>query len=267
MPGTTTERIKLYGGKVTILLEKGETNGKGWHRFSHLDGTRIMGVTSFTGNWDKPALVPWAAKMMGLYLERHWEVEKIKTENEKLALIATAKKEFQREKEAAAEKGREAHEWVHQWVKGKKLEMPEDEQIRNSVTAFLDWFKNGGVKVKTAERVVYSRKYDYAGILDWSGKDKNGLIIGDYKTGNGIYDEALFQLMLYWQADEEESKTEYKEGHILRFGKDDARFYLTKITRDEYKRFLPGVIAFVEAVRTRELIKWKLKEDAKNDKF
>ena len=69
--------IKLYKNTVTILFDKER------HRFFHPDGKSIKGVTSYTGVLDKPALIPWATKMMGLYLYQNWDIGKVKTDADK----------------------------------------------------------------------------------------------------------------------------------------------------------------------------------------
>ena len=231
--------IKLYKNKVTILFDKEK------HRFFHPDGKSIKGVTSYTGILDKPALIPWATKMMGLYLYQNWDIGKIKTDADKAILIELAKREFRRIKVEAMEKGKEAHAWAEKWTKGKKLKMPEDLEVRNAVIAFLDWFKQSGIKITSSERFIYSKKYNYAGIVDWEGKKNGNLIIGDYKATNGIYPEMRFQVALYQQAREEETGKEYAESHIIQFGKETAEFKQLVIPRREYLKDLKAALGCI----------------------
>lgn len=231
--------IKLYQGKVTILFEEAR------HRFFHPDGRKIKGVTTYTGTIDKPALIPWAVKMMGIYLYQNWNVKEIKTEAEKTQLIEIAKRKWRDVKQEAAEKGKEAHKWAEDYTKGKKPKMPEDPEVRNAVIAFLDWFKQSGIKITSSERFIYSKKYNYAGIMDWEGKKNGSLVIGDYKTSSGIYNEMRFQVALYWNAREEESGKQYEEGHIVRFGKETAEFERLVISRKEYLKDLKAALGCV----------------------
>ncbi len=226
------------------------------HAF-YKDGKRITGVTTYTGVLDKPALVPWATKMMGIYLHQNWDPAKVKTEDQKFALIEAAKKEYRNIKEEAAELGKEAHSWAEEWTKGNKPPMPKDERVRNAVAAFLDWFNQSGIKITSQERFIYSRKYNYAGIMDWEGKKNGLLLIGDYKTTNAIYDEMRFQLALYWQAREEETGKEYDEGHIIQFGKQTAEFARLLIPRQEYLKDLKAALGCVQIKnRLNELKRW-----------
>jgi len=231
--------IKLYKNTVTILFDEER------HRFFHSDGKLIKGVTSYTGVIDKPALLGWVAKMMGEYLYQNWNIKNIKEEADKTNLIELAKREYRRIKIEAAEKGKEAHAWAEAWTQGKKPSMPEDLEVRNAVIAFLDWFKQSGIKITSSERFIYSKKYNYAGRMDWEGKKNGNLIIGDYKATNGIYPEMRFQVALYQQAREEETGKEYAESHIIQFGKETAEFKQLVIPRREYLKDLKAALGCI----------------------
>lgn len=250
------ETIKLYNGKVTILFDRG-TKEKPRHRFMHPDGTKITSVTTFSGILDKSALIPWAVKMMGLHLYQNWEIGKVNTEGAKAELIETAKKEFRRIKEEAADIGKEIHEWAHEWIKGKNPEMPKNEMVRNGVIAFLDWIKNSGIKITKTESVVYSKKYDYAGWEDWEGTRKGSLIIGDFKSSKGIYDEMRFQLALYWNAREEETGKKYDEGQIVQVGKITGEFNVLTIPRLDYLKDLKAALSLIPIKRRLSELKSK----------
>lgn len=235
------EKIKLYKGTFTLLFDRER------HRFFHADGRPIKGVTNYTGVLEKPALVPWAVKMMGIYLQQNWDPIKVKTESDKTILIETAKKEYNRIKLETAQWGKDAHSWAEEWTKGKKPKMPESPQVRNAVTAFLDWFNQSGIKITSSERFVYSKKHNYAGIMDWEGKKNGSLIVGDYKTTNAIYPEMRFQVALYQQAREEETGKQYDESHIIQFGKETAEFAQLVIPRKEYLKDLKGALGCILA--------------------
>jgi len=231
------ETIKLYGGKITISFDEAR------HRFFDSNGKSVKGVTSYTSTIDKPALINWAVKMMGIYLQKNWDVGKIKTEADKNRLIEIAKSQWRTIKEEAAEKGKEAHAWAEEWTKGNKPKQPDDLEVRNAVIAFLDWFKQSEVKITSSERFIYSKKYNYAGIMDWEGKKGKALVIGDYKTSSGIYPEMRLQLALYWNAREEETGKKYEEGYIIQFGKQTGEFNQLVIPRKEYLKDLKAALA------------------------
>jgi len=240
------KEIKLYNGKITIFFDEAR------HIFYHEDKkTRIDGVTSATSKLDKSApLMGWAVKMMGIYLINNWDLKKIKTDSQKVEIIETAKKEFRRLKIEAADIGSEIHKWCELWIKGKKPEIPEGEKARNGVIAFLKWIKEkNNLKITESERFIYSKKYDYAGIMDWEGVKEKELVIGDFKSSKGIYNEMLYQLSAYWNAREEEANKKYDKGYIIQFGKEDGEFHTLEIPRKEHIKNLKAFVSLLQIKR------------------
>lgn len=235
------KRIKLYKGKVTILFDEEK------HKFTHLDGKSIDSVTSATGKIDKSApLMGWAIKMMGIYINENYDPEKIKTKEDMGLLVDIAKREYRRIKEEAADIGTEIHEWASDWIKGKKVAIPEEERARNGVIGFMKWIKDQEkIKITESEKFIYSQKYDFAGIMDWEGKDDGELVIGDFKSSKGIYPEMEMQLSGYWLAREEETGKKYAKGYIVQFGKENGEFKTLEIQRKEH---LKNAKAFLAAL-------------------
>lgn len=286
------KRIKLYKGKVTILFEEER------HRFKHLDGTPIDSVTSATGKLDKSGpLTWWATRVMGermlydlgIVLEGHFSEDneenkkqwleipniineyilKKRKENEEFDdwvvsmknifnTILVGKKEHSKRKAAAADIGTEIHKLIERWIKGEKVEIPDDENIRNGYIAFLKFVKeNEKLKITSSEQFIYSKKYDYAGIKDWDAEEDGMLVIGDNKSSKGIYTEMRYQLAGYWNASEEESGKRYEKGIIAKFGKYDGEFEYLEIPRREYKKDLKAFLGLLDTRRReRELGNW-----------
>lgn len=221
------KEAKLYGKKITIRFDDES------HIFYDEEGNKLISVTGATGVIDKSAaLMGWATKMMGIYLVENWDLKKIKTEEEKIELIETAKKEYRRIKLAEADVGKAIHEWVSDWIKGKKPEMPLDEKVVNGITAFLKFQKEHQIKWLESERVVYSRKHRFAGILDAVGKMGDDLVLFDFKSSNGIYPEMWFQVAGYQIAWEEETGKRFDKKMLIRFGKDDGKFESLELGKD-----------------------------------
>lgn len=248
------KKIKIYKGKITILFDERIWMGKKIHGFKHLDGRKIPSVTSATGKIDKSnALMPWAVKMAGIYIVENFDPKKIKTKDDISLLVDIAKKEWRRIKEEAADIGTEIHKWAEQWIKGKKVAIPEDERARNGVIAFMKWIKEKEkIKITATEQFVYSKKYDYAGIMDWEGKDDGELVIGDFKSSKGIYKEMRYQLAGYWNAREEETEKKYKKGYIVKFGKEDGEFDVLEISRQEYLKDLKAFLGALQIKRRED---------------
>jgi len=234
---------KLYGGEINISFN--ENN----HRFSLDDGKYVdLSVTGATGVVDKSgALMGWVAKMMGLYLVDNWNVKKSYTESQKQELIDTAKREYRRLKTEAADYGTAIHEWVSEWILGNKPAMPENEKVVNGITAFLKFQKENKVKWLESEKIIYSKKYKYAGILDGVGMIGKDLTIVDFKSSNGIYDEMRFQVAGYRLAYEEETGKKMDKSIIIRFGKEDGEFEVVEL--DNYDRDKKAFLACVELKR------------------
>ena len=215
------EEIKLYNGKEKITFDKDT------HRFYDSKGSSLISVTGVTGTIDKSgALMGWVAKMMGLYLLQEKEKGNDKITEQ---LVDMAKKEYRRIKEEAADIGQAIHDWVSEWIKGKKPEMPDDEKVVNGITAFLKFQKEHKIKWLESERIIFSKKYHYAGILDAVGKMGKDLVLFDFKSSNGIYSEMFFQVAGYNIAYQEETKKKITKKIILRFGKDDGNFEIKEL--------------------------------------
>jgi hypothetical protein len=103
--------------------------------------------------------------------------------------------------------------------------MPEDDRVTNGVMGFLDWVDQYKVKFLDSEKLVYSKKYQYVGLMDckftMGSEDHEIIHAGDFKTSSGIYNEMRYQVSAYQQADTEESGCVYGDKWIIRFAKDD----------------------------------------------
>lgn len=244
--------IELYKGKGKMEITFDPIK----HVFRHMNGNRIDGVTSATGKIDKSgALMGWAIKMMGIYLKENWLSNLTRSEFEEL--VDRGKKEYRRIKEEAANIGTEVHEWAEAHIKGKKKKLPSDPRVRNGVIAFMKWFKETDIKITASERYIYSKKHDYAGIMDWEGELNGELVIGDFKTSKGIYNEMRYQLAAYWMAREEESGKKYMKGFIVQFGKEDGEFHIMEIPRKEYLKDRKIFLAALAIKRREEELKKK----------
>ena len=225
--------IKLYNGKIVIGFETKDWKGNKVHIFRDKDGNKIESVTSFTRVIDKPFLVPWAVKLGREFLiERLQKGEKITEE-----LICEAANQHNVKREAGADIGQKIHEWIAQWIAGKgkkKIEIPRDERIRNGVLAFMKFQDEHKVKWAESERVVYSKKHNYAGILDAVGKIGKDNVLIDFKSSNGLYPEFAFQAAGYQIAYEEEQKIKLDYKIIVGFGKETGEFQI-KEYRDGQK--------------------------------
>jgi len=236
---------KLYQGKVVIDFDPEK------HIFWDKNNQRILGVTSCTGIIDKSRpLMIWAVRLAIDYLRNKWLGDKetpIITEED----FVIASKQHTIRKKEAADIGTKIHDWVELWIKGKNPEAPVEPQVMNGVNAFLKWVKETKIKLRNSETIVYSKKNDFAGIMDAEGKMGKENVIIDFKSSKAIYSEYRYQLAAYWLAREEETKKKFDGGWIIRFGKDDGEFTTTYIPRKEYEKDKIAFLATL-AIKRRE---------------
>jgi hypothetical protein len=114
--------------------------------------------------------------------------------------------------------------------------MPENPKVVNGITAFLKFQKEHKIKWIESERVVYSKKHDYAGILDGVGMMDGALTLIDFKSSNGLYDEMRFQVAGYQIAYEEEIGKKFDKKVLIRFGKEDGEFEVYDLTNGKNDR-------------------------------
>lgn len=249
---TTEEKIiKLYKGKVAI---KFITDHADKHEYYDPKGNRIFGTTYFTGVIDKSdALIGWAVKSMGEYL-----LQEAGKGNDKITgeLISLAKVEFRRIKQEAMDIGKAIHAWIEQWIAGENPEIPDKAEIRNGVTAFMDFQNKHKVKWLESERLVYSKKYNYPGTADAIGKIGKDLVLFDFKSSkpssiskDGIYPEHSIQAAGYQLAYEEETGKEIAYRIIITLDKETGEFRFRKFEDNEKDKK-----AFVNCLQLRRRI-------------
>jgi hypothetical protein len=250
---TPTKTAELYNGE--IIIDFFETK----HQYKKRGEKKcITSVTAATGMINKPLLIPWAVKLTKVYL-----IEKLEnSEAVTVADVEEAAKQHRIKKDTAAEKGTQVHNWAEQYInfklgkEKKKPEMPKDESVLNGVLAFLDWEKEHKVKFLASEKLVYSKKHDYVGLMDAEAIIDGKRCVVDFKTSSGIYNEMRYQVAAYQAADEEESGKKYDGNRwIVRFSKETAEFDARELA--EQKKDLKAFLGCLEIKkREKELSKF-----------
>lgn len=226
--------VKLYNGKVQL---KFVTDGADKHEYYDEKGKRLYGTTYYTGVIDKSsALMGWVSKMMSLYL-----CDKIK-EGIKITegIVGSAKTEYRKVQREEADRGKEIHKWISDWIAGEKPEMPEDEGVVNGITAFLRFQKKYKVKWLKSERLVYSKKFKVPGTLDALGEISKDLVLFDFKSSkpssispDGIYPEYAIQTGGYQLEYEEETGKKIKYRIVIALDKKTGEFRFRKFEDNE----------------------------------
>jgi predicted RecB family nuclease len=223
-------------------------------RFYDVDGQKYPSVTAvLNGAIAKPALIPWAAKqereMIYSAIRKLIHDADVKRANFMLSLESAVGREKAHNKELAkaATIGSEAHSRI-EWLLRRELKQvtgPEPQVCEKALWASMaweDWQKASNFSVNLTEEVVWSKRYGYAGTLDFAGQiDHEGVrthVVADIKTGRSIYKEAHLQIAAYGHALVEMGHADViPAGVIVRLPKveDDPAFEVLVIPPEQMK--------------------------------
>lgn len=188
-----------------------------------LDGKPLTGVTTILSVIAKPALVPWAAKMVSEYIKGNCELKDgaYTVTPEQLDM---AKNAHRAKKEDAAEKGTDLHALVESWVNSQITGVVSDMDYM-PIEKFIEWARRENVKFLATEKRMYSRNWWIAGTCDLLFEKDGKKYIGDVKTYAKIWDRVpFFQAAGYANMYEEmnEGKDTIAGYCILRLSKDGS---------------------------------------------
>ncbi len=171
------------------------------HRYK-LDGEWVQGVTTILGGAiPKPALPKWSAKSVAEYVAQNREgIEHLYGMGE-APMVAALKDVPWQQRDAAGKRGTEVHDLAERYVKGEKIEVPDE--IAGHVESCAQFIEDWKIKPVLVEQCVGSREHQYAGKLDLVADSANApRAIYDWKTAkSGIYGETAFQLVGYGMAE------------------------------------------------------------------
>lgn len=234
---STTEIYQIYGGAVTLNYEDGRHRYYVTDKEQKMEHQLVPGCTTILGVINKPALMGWAVKMAGEYINENLKPGVALDEVEIKDLIQGAKGAHRKKRDSAADLGTMIHEWIEQYIKAemgiKGYEKPEDptnEKMQSAIVAFFDWRKKHKVVFTHSEQKVYSRMVQVAGTIDAIGTIDGKTSIIDFKTSNGIWPEMTLQVAFYQQAWEEMTGAKIDKRWLIRFGKEDGEFEAVEFT-------------------------------------
>jgi hypothetical protein len=115
-------------------------------------------------------------------------------------------------------------------------------QAASAYSAFEFWVKGTQLEIVDCEVAVISEAHRYGGTLDFIGRLNGKLVLGDFKTSNGVWPEYLCQLAAYAKAYEESTGNKIDGGyHLLRFSKENGDFghhFYPSLDDDAWPAFL-----------------------------
>lgn len=123
--------------------------------------------------------------------------------------------------ETAGDFGSKIHDALEKLLKGLELNLIDNYPTvkeKQSLTSFIDWFQKWKPTDIESEQTIASKKYHYAGTLDFVGKIDNETWLIDFKTSNAIHLTHKLQVLAYKQAYEESTGTKIDRVGVLRLG-------------------------------------------------
>lgn len=195
-------------------------NTKSHIQYKNSLGENIVGVTTVINILDKPALLPWVAKITK---EGH---------------------DWQRYRDAMGDSGTLTHLRILHHLKHTEPDLSEYSPATiklsdNSMLSFYEWERSHKLEPIFIEEPMVSNKYNYGGTPDYIGLVNGRLEIVDFKTG-GLFLSVVLQLSAYQQmAIERNLNVEYCRGlSIPRSENEGFREELYHKIDDEFKIFL-----------------------------
>jgi hypothetical protein len=205
IPITETDENEVTNPSLFTYTEKG-------HKYT-LDGKPMTGVTTVLGVIAKPALIGWAANMAVDYIIEHGD------DPESLEL---ARKAHTRKKDDAADKGKDVHSQIEEWIKACITKEPYvigDES--KELLAFKGWAMKNKVNFLSSETPVYSKEWFVAGTPDFTCEIDGKRYVGDLKTYKKMWDRVpFFQTAAYMKMLEEMGEPKYDGSVIVNINKE-----------------------------------------------
>lgn len=156
---------------------------------------KLIGSTTVIKKALPPYLVPWAAKLTAEYA-----VDNIDSWSglDRAGAVDLVKRAPDRARDSAGDKGTVVHRMLELAGTGKAIDEVYDASVAGYVSAGLRFLDDWQPEFIWNEATVFHPDLGYAGTLDFIARLPGlGLVIGDYKTSNGVYPEVAVQLASY----------------------------------------------------------------------
>jgi hypothetical protein len=245
------ETFTLYDGEIELIFNSGNhqykvVRTKTGRSFKPDSVTRICGIIDKSG-----PLINWAIGNTVDYIRSAVTPEVEHAESFLEEIYAQAKKESQRKKSEAAERGTV----VHSILSG---DTPDSDIPNSKAERAKEWLRENNVTFTSIERPIYSRRYRYCGRLDGVGLVNGKTSLLDWKTGkSGLYPEFRLQTAAYCSALEEELGERIEQRVILHLTEEACvpHYFPRELLRKDF-------LAFLGAQRLHQQIK-KIEKELK----
>ena len=210
------------------------TKAKAHIVYKNAAGVRLPGVTTITGQLDKPALVRWANNLglQGIDSTKY---------TDHLADVGTL-----------------AHDMIACYLRGVACDISEYtknqiDQAENSCLSFYEWEKTHRLEPGVIEQPLVSEEFGFGGTIDFYGKCNGVYTLIDFKTGKAIYDEMIFQVSTYRQL-LIENGYKVEKVKILRIGRDETEGFEERTVND-YETGWQIFLRCLDIYKLRKLLK------------
>ncbi|MGO9171983.1 MAG: hypothetical protein ACLP7P_08475 [Rhodomicrobium sp.] len=190
----------------------------------------VPGVTSVLKRLDKPALLQWAANSAVEALKESWRRKKGELDG---ADFDNAKTAHNRIRDDAANTGKKVHAAVEALFRGEEIAQTDDPRVLRGIEAGKSWLAANKIEVIEPERLLFSRRWFFAGTADLLARVNGKLTIVDFKTSSGIYIDHLLQTAAYGIAEEEDSGCRIQQRLIVRLDKKTGAFEAKAFPRSD----------------------------------
>ena len=222
---TNISKIEHILGAKTIEPVREQINGKRHYIIKQIQEAPMVSVTSVIGDViSKPALVNWGKNLgisagvdtlrdyLGTYITENILAEFKGDAKSKLAKLSTS----------AADYGTKAHSLIESIINNEVVEIPIE--YTPVIEGFRTWKETNKIDLVLSEMCVYSVKLQVAGTLDALGAKDGKIILIDWKTSNGFYEDMALQCGGSVCCLEEMTGQTIDEGWIVRFDKRSPLF-------------------------------------------
>ncbi|QNV40628.1 hypothetical protein IDM48_04290 [Rothia amarae] len=174
------------------------------HRY-WMDGKPVRGATTLIGNGiPKPALMPWACKLIAEWVEANpLEIERLRASENRYELVNTLKGLPNQKRDTAGLRGTAIHDMGEKYLAGLEIEIPEEHE--SEVMGLARFIEDMKLVPMIVEKSLGNREHWYSGRVDFIGtspflNDGEPVLI-DWKTSNNVYGDTALQCAAYARAE------------------------------------------------------------------
>lgn len=174
------------------------------HEYYINDTRRVYSPSAILSRIAQPHLALWGSDRACKYIKENLLDDVPYSKQDILELLPNAKLAHQTESKVATDYGSDVHHWLEMYIKNKPREpFKEGSAKRKTVDNILDWATENNVKFLEAEKLLYSKEDNLAGMTDCVIELDGKIMIGDFKTSRQISESYYLQLAFYAKAYEE----------------------------------------------------------------